>query len=101
MKFFLYILLISFCACKTAPLTTEQKIHGMIDSAIVKSLDDPKSYESVGFKMKRNERGEYMVRHSFRAKNKFGALVLQEECFLVDKNLKEVDCCYRGCPFLP
>ena len=55
-----------------------------IESFLEKNLNDPDSYESIEWsEVIKNDKG-YVVRHKYRAKNGFGALIIQNQIFYLD-----------------
>lgn len=51
-----------------------------------KNLHDPKSYESVSWsEVSTKDSISFVVSHQYRAKNKFGGLVLEEKTFVLNR----------------
>jgi hypothetical protein len=48
------------------------------------TLNDPESYTPAEWGQLTNYEGKFYVSHSFRAKNKFGGMVLQDWTFTID-----------------
>lgn len=55
------------------------------------SLNDPSSYEPISWsELTKTEGGNYEIVHRYRAKNKFGALILGDTEFLLNKNMEVI-----------
>jgi len=55
------------------------------------SLNDPSSYEPISWSdLTKTEGGNYELIHRYRAKNKFGALILGDTEFLLNKNMEVI-----------
>lgn len=76
----------------TKPVPSEVVQNSPWDGSVVQvenylrqTLNDPDSYQSVNWgKVMKRDDGGFFVRHSFRAKNAFGALILQDYVFVLD-----------------
>jgi hypothetical protein len=68
-------------------ITLKQISQDSIKSFLNYNLDDPKSYEPVQFGELENYGRNYnMLKHRFRTKNRFGALIMVEKNFLLDNH---------------
>ena len=50
-----------------------------------KTLHNPKSYESVAWSKVENKKGLYVVSHSYRATNRFNAIVKETKTFTMNQ----------------
>ena len=64
----------------------ELNLTGESQYLIQKSLHDPSSYKYVNSDIKKYENGQYAVSFSYRANNRFGALVLKTKEFWYNKD---------------
>ena len=75
-----------FISCTKTP---EQKFQNLIKEYLTTVLNDPKSYESVSFGTLDNNYGGlypalYTMKHTYRARNKFGGVETKTYKFYVD-----------------
>lgn len=58
-----------------------------VEKYLKKHLKDPKSYEGIEWsKVTKNDSGQFMVRHKYRAKNSLGGYVVSNQVFMMDSN---------------
>jgi len=90
--------------------TRQQKAERLIKKYLDSSLNDPKSYEPVSFSAPVKLRdtiiklgvtydtvrhhGAFLILHTYRAKNGFGAMIKTQEWFKIDSALTKADCCF-------
>jgi hypothetical protein len=108
MKKYIFItMLLILSACT---FTKQQKAEKLIKKYLDSSLNDPKSYESVSFsepiKLKDTiiklgetfdtvrHHGDFLILHTYRAKNAFGAVIKSDEWFKIDSALTRAQCCF-------
>lgn len=89
MKWFaLMILVLVMAACRQTP---QQKAEMMVKKYLDTSLSDPKSYGGINFgPLTKFENGELEIRHTYRAKNEFGAIVKKTAWFIMDTTFIKV-----------
>jgi hypothetical protein len=89
--FFLCVtLIVTSCTSKPSQYITSKKA---IRQYLLKTLDDPDSYRPVDytFDTSRKYSSGWRVEHTFRSKNKFGAVVLNGYYFDLDSNFEVVN----------
>lgn len=94
-KLFLMLL---FCAITVTVFgqasTQLTKAKSSVKSYLLKSLDNPSSYKPATWgkleRVKDDTFNGYRIAHSFRARNKFNALVLQNYIFVLNTSLNVV-----------
>ena len=88
---------LAILACNT--YNPEVKMKEIVKLYLDSTLKDPRSYEPINFtidtlrEFEGPEKGKvfgYLVTHSFRAKNGFGALDINDMEFRIDTAIKEV-----------
>jgi len=107
------LLLTTFSLCLlmlSCSPSKEKKSQEMIQDYLSKTLNDPKSYESVSFSpiyylkdtisqfQGRPDTTIYhhsfMMQHTYRGKNALGGVVTNTEYFKIDSAMTKVDCCF-------
>lgn len=82
-----------FISCSKTP---QEKIEDLIKNYVLENTNDASSYQSVSFgdldslfmdKNKKTFYG-YKMKHKFRAKNAFGAVILNEMEFMIGEDFK-------------
>lgn len=69
----------------------DSSVDGVVDY-LSTTLNDPKSYEPESWStLIPSKNGLFQVRHTFRAKNGFGAMVLQNFVFYLDSNSNVIE----------
>lgn len=55
-----------------------------VESYLKSNLNDPESYDSIEWSKVAHEGQNYFVRHKYRAKNGYGALVIEHKLFVLN-----------------
>jgi|GEM_PF-5945991 len=88
-----------FTTLVSCRLSNQNKAEANVSEYLSKSLDDPGSYQPIGFdsleiSVKYDEmapemlkNAKYTILHTYRSKNVFSALMINEEVFYLDYNL--------------
>lgn len=104
--FFLSMLLLVLASCKQTPT---EKARSAVERYMKANVDDPSSYDPISFYVDTPRIARYngqivadmpdtsfaawQVEHKYRAKNKFGAVVISEAVFYLDRDftIKKVE----------
>ncbi len=79
------LLVVIFVSLILAGCSDEKKAQRLIKQYLKENLNDPSSYKPVSFGELKVSTGEYAtlrsMKHTYRAKNAMGALMLEEKTF--------------------
>lgn len=86
--FLIVLLLLSSCNKKdSSPIVENSSYDGSVSQVkdyLNKNLKDPESYESIEWGAVKKTNDGYKVSHKYRAKNSFGALVIENTVFYLN-----------------
>lgn len=100
--FFIFISFITEYLKDEKPVQHEKTVNSEADynnskartvclNYLAASLNDPSSYEPISWSdLTKTEGGNYEIVHRYRAKNKFGALIIGDTEFLLNKNMQVI-----------
>ena len=62
-----------------------------VEEYLKENLNDPSSYQAIDWSPVQKTGGGYAVRHKYRAKNAYGALVIANQIFFMDGTGKVIE----------
>lgn len=74
------------------PTKTDSYVMSGVRTYLMENLKDPSSYQDLEWSPSGvNSNGQYYIRHKYRAKNSFGATVVEQKIFYLDKSCRVVN----------